>query len=137
VAAGWRSRRCRLADGGGAGGGASGGGGGGAHAPAPPLAAPEPEPELEGSSAGRVRIPPEVPGFRTRELLAKMFEEGGIHMGYRYDPLYLWTPEARKSAWKDLSEEARRVNSNNFGERAKVRRGLAAGARELPPRRSR
>jgi hypothetical protein len=76
------------------------------------------------ADAERVRVPKSVPGFVSREGLCAAVERGGP----AYDPLYLWTAEARDAAWRGLPSEERRKLSNRFGEQMRVRGPRAAAA---------
>ena len=89
-------------------GGAAGGGGVHAAAAAPPQAS---------ADAERVRVLTSVPGFVSRDGLCAAVERGGA----TYDPLYLWSAEARDAAWRGLPAEERRKLSNRFGEQMRVR----------------
>ena len=105
----------------GAGTGADVGGGaaGGAAAAAAGAAQPQAPADAE-----RVKVLTSVPGFVSRDGLCAAVERGGA----TYDPLYLWTAEARDAAWRGLPAEERRKLSNRFGEQMRVRGARAAAA---------
>ena len=96
-------------------GGAAGGGSTHADGAAPPKAS---------ADADRVRVLTSVPGFVSRDGLCAAVERGGA----TYDPLYLWTAEARDAAWRGLPAEERRKLSNRYGEQMRVRAPRAAAA---------